>query len=208
MNSTTRRLTGTLATVACLATLAGTANAAPVAHREAPRPSHASTHRATPDRDGRPQVRRTAMTKATSTTKTTSSVTSATTLATSTSSSAVSYAATASIDTAGLSANAIKVVKAVNKNFPQFTSIGGIRSDANAQDHASGHAVDLMTSNEATGDAIAAYMVAHADQLGIKYVIWRQHIWSVQRSSEGWRAMADRGSATANHYDHVHVSVN
>ncbi|MDQ1640746.1 MAG: hypothetical protein QOJ90_97, partial [Actinomycetota bacterium] len=27
------------------------------------------------------------------------------------------------------------------------------------------------------------------------------------RSSEGWRPMADRGSTTANHYDHVHVSV-
>jgi hypothetical protein len=38
-------------------------------------------------------------------------------------------------------------------------------------------------------------------------VIWSQHIWTVQRSSEGWRAMPDRGSTTANHYDHVHVSV-
>ncbi|MEP7157788.1 MAG: SH3 domain-containing protein, partial [Chloroflexota bacterium] len=36
---------------------------------------------------------------------------------------------------------------------------------------------------------------------------WSQRIWSVQRSSEGWRPMADRGSTTANHYDHVHVSV-
>jgi hypothetical protein len=29
----------------------------------------------------------------------------------------------------------------------------------------------------------------------------------VQRSSEGWRWMEDRGSTTANHYDHVHVTV-
>ena len=29
---------------------------------------------------------------------------------------------------------------------------------------------------------------------------------SVQRGGEGWRGMSDRGSATANHYDHVHVS--
>jgi hypothetical protein len=34
-----------------------------------------------------------------------------------------------------------------------------------------------------------------------------QKIWTVQRGSEGWRGMSDRGSATANHYDHVHVSV-
>jgi hypothetical protein len=38
-------------------------------------------------------------------------------------------------------------------------------------------------------------------------VIYRQHIWTVQRSSEGWRPMSDRGSPTANHMDHVHVSV-
>jgi hypothetical protein len=28
------------------------------------------------------------------------------------------------------------------------------------------------------------------------------------RAGEGWRAMPDRGSATANHYDHVHIAVN
>jgi len=26
-------------------------------------------------------------------------------------------------------------------------------------------------------------------------------------AEEGWRLMPDRGSTTANHYDHVHVSV-
>ena len=49
-------------------------------------------------------------------------------------------------------------------------------------------------------------MRAHASELGVSYVIWSQHIWSVERGSEGWRAMEDRGSTTANHYDHVHVS--
>jgi hypothetical protein len=39
----------------------------------------------------------------------------------------------------------------------------------------------------------------------VKYIIWRQRIW--YPSSGTWRGMADRGSATANHYDHVHVSV-
>ena len=39
-------------------------------------------------------------------------------------------------------------------------------------------------------------------------VIWAQHIWTPVRSSEGWRSMPDRGSPTANHYDHVHISVN
>jgi hypothetical protein len=37
-------------------------------------------------------------------------------------------------------------------------------------------------------------------------VIYAQKIWSVKRGGEGWRGMSDRGSVTANHYDHVHVS--
>ena len=31
--------------------------------------------------------------------------------------------------------------------------------------------------------------------------------WTVQRADDGWRWMEDRGSTTANHYDHVHVTV-
>jgi hypothetical protein len=57
------------------------------------------------------------------------------------------------------------------------------------------------------GSAIADYVRAHAGELGVSEVIWAQRIWTVQRSSEGWRPMEDRGSTTANHYDHVHVSV-
>ncbi|GAA1388569.1 hypothetical protein [Luteococcus peritonei] len=117
-------------------------------------------------------------------------------------------ATSTSISTAGLAANAVTVLRAINASFPQVTSIGGLRQGSDAQDHATGHALDLMVSHQATGDQIAAWLQQHAQELGIKYVIWRQHIWSVQRQGEGWRAMADRGSATANHYDHVHVSVN
>jgi hypothetical protein len=43
--------------------------------------------------------------------------------------------------------------------------------------------------------------------LGVSEVIWSQRIWTVERSSDGWRWMEDRGSDTANHYDHVHVTV-
>ncbi|MGH8775923.1 MAG: hypothetical protein ACRDWI_12375 [Jiangellaceae bacterium] len=38
-------------------------------------------------------------------------------------------------------------------------------------------------------------------------MIWAQRIWTAERSSDGWRWMEDRGSDTANHYDHVHVTV-
>ena len=65
----------------------------------------------------------------------------------------------------------------------------------------------MVYSDSALGDAIAAYVQAHASELGVSEILWSQQIWSVARSSEGWRPFADRGSPTANHYDHVHVSV-
>lgn len=42
---------------------------------------------------------------------------------------------------------------------------------------------------------------------GIMYIIYRQRIWDVRMASSGWVPMEDRGSITANHYDHVHISV-
>ncbi|MFT3871029.1 MAG: hypothetical protein QM714_00045 [Nocardioides sp.] len=70
-------------------------------------------------------------------------------------------------------------------------------------DHPKGLALDFMTGS---GTPIANYAKANAGRLGVTYVIWRQHIWSVARSSEGWRLMEDRGDPTSNHMDHVHVS--
>ena len=43
--------------------------------------------------------------------------------------------------------------------------------------------------------------------LDINYVVWRQQIWNIQRAGEGWRFMADRGDDSANHINHVHISV-
>jgi hypothetical protein len=64
-----------------------------------------------------------------------------------------------------------------------------------------------MTSDVQLGNAIAAYLQAHAAELDIFDVIWRQRIWTTQRAGDGWRSMPDRGSVTANHFNHVHVSV-
>lgn len=75
-------------------------------------------------------------------------------------------------------------------------------------DHPNGWAADFMVyQDRATGDALAAYAQAHASELQIKYIIWYQRIWSVERADEGWRPMADRGGDTANHKDHVHITV-
>lgn len=103
----------------------------------------------------------------------------------------------------GLTANAVAVHRAVCNAFPSVTSYGGVRSGGGA--HGSGRALDIMVSGS-TGDQIAAYVRANAGRLGVSEVIWEQRIWTVQRSGDGWRWMSDRGSATANHYDHVHVT--
>ncbi|HEU4545578.1 MAG TPA: SH3 domain-containing protein, partial [Microlunatus sp.] len=98
----------------------------------------------------------------------------------------------------GLKPNAIKVHRAVRANFPQITSIGGVRRDP-IPDHPSGRALDLMipgyksASGKALGQKVALWAKANASSLGIEYVIWNQHIWNIKRDEEGWRYMADRG---------------
>ncbi|MGI9156718.1 MAG: SH3 domain-containing protein [Marmoricola sp.] len=105
----------------------------------------------------------------------------------------------------GLTAGAVRVHRAVCHSFPQITTYGGYAARG---EHASGKAIDIMTSDVALGTQIADFLRAHAVELGLYDVIWRQQIWTPERSAEGWRSMPDRGSTTANHYDHVHVSVN
>ena len=112
----------------------------------------------------------------------------------------------------GLKPNAIKVHRAVRANFPQITSIGGVRRDP-IPDHPSGRALDLMipgyksASGKALGQKVALWAKANASSLGIEYVIWNQHIWNIKRDKEGWRYMADRGGDSANHKNHVHITV-
>jgi hypothetical protein len=102
----------------------------------------------------------------------------------------------------GVSPNIVAVHEAVCANFPEITTYGTFRGDG---EHAQGIAVDIMTSGD-RGWQVAEFVRAHYAELGVNYIIYSQHIWSVERSSEGWRAMEDRGSTTANHYDHVHVT--
>lgn len=103
---------------------------------------------------------------------------------------------------------------AIDNKFGPFPTIGCYRS-GDPQDHGTGTACDFMESTggrmpsaqaQAHGDSVAQYVISNASRLGIKYVIWRQRIYDM-RSGSGWKAMEDRGSVTANHYDHVHVSV-
>ena len=80
----------------------------------------------------------------------------------------------------------------------------GIRP-GDSGDHGSGLAVDFMVPvGSDIGDAIANYAINNMGAYNISYVIWEQQIYGGWTG--GWETMEDRGSVTANHYDHVHVS--
>jgi len=97
---------------------------------------------------------------------------------------------------------------AVVSNVPGAGDItlGGTRASAtDPHGHPSGLALDYMVlSNQALGEAIIAYHIAHWDELGVEYIIYKQRMLSSPNGS--WVGMEDRGSPTANHMDHVHVN--
>lgn len=112
----------------------------------------------------------------------------------------------------GLKPNAVKAYRAAIKKFPQITTVYGVRPDP-LPDHPSGRAIDLMipkyksVAGKRLGGQVAAWAKKQARPLGINYVIWNQHIWNIRRNQEGWRYMASRGGDTANHKNHVHITV-
>lgn len=119
-----------------------------------------------------------------------------------------------SVGMGGVTPRMLKVKNTIDLEEGPFPTIGCVRSTGDPQDHGTGHACDFMVttggtmaagSAKAQGDRTADYAIAHASALGIKYIIWRQRIYDLR--SPGWRAMENRGGVTANHYDHVHISV-
>jgi hypothetical protein len=80
-------------------------------------------------------------------------------------------------------------------------TIYGVAGRGGTSDHPGGLALDFMVDT-ATGNDLAQCVLRNQDVLGVKYVIWRQRI----NTGSGWKPMEDRGGATANHFDHVHVS--
>lgn len=99
--------------------------------------------------------------------------------------------------------NVLAVHEAVCAAFPEITTYGTYRADGG--EHAQGLAIDIMVSGS-RGWEVAEFVRAHYAELGVNYIMYSQRIWSVDRASEGWRYVEDRGSVTANHYDHVHVT--
>ena len=117
------------------------------------------------------------------------------------------------IGASGLTARMVRVRDEIDTRYGPFPVIGCLRP-GDAQDHGSGTACDFMESTggalptaerRAHGDQVAQFVINNAGRLGVKYIIWRQRIYDMR--SPGWSTMEDRGSVTANHYDHIHVSV-
>ncbi|WP_459963799.1 M23 family metallopeptidase [Nocardia sp. IFM 10818] len=113
----------------------------------------------------------------------------------------------------GLTPDALRVLRCLGQQFGAHRWVTvGERPAGTDRDHQEGRAVDAMTRDRADGDAIAAWVTAHADDLGVKYVIWWGRIW--QRPGMGqpgqWSDYVHpngEDSDTAAHRDHVHVSV-
>jgi hypothetical protein len=101
----------------------------------------------------------------------------------------------------------------VRDHFPLGFPVGCYRAEDSGE-HPLGRACDFMMSSggsmpspamKALGDSVAAWAIKNGPKLGVMYVIWQQRIYNLGRP--GWRPMADRGGITANHYDHVHISM-
>ncbi|MFC4590965.1 hypothetical protein [Sphaerisporangium corydalis] len=101
----------------------------------------------------------------------------------------------------------------VKDHFPMHFSIGCYRAETGGE-HPLGRACDFMlsaggvlpsASEAAMGDQIAAWAIKNGRKLGVKYVIYKQRIYNL--GFPGWRPMSNRGGITANHFDHVHISM-
>jgi phage host-nuclease inhibitor protein Gam len=114
----------------------------------------------------------------------------------------------------GLTARMVSIRNLIMQNFPMPFGVGCFRA-GDFGEHGKGRACDFMISTggrmpdasaKARGDALAEWCVANGRRLGIMYIIWQQKYYDI-RTGAAPKMMANRGSNTANHYDHVHVSV-
>ena len=116
-----------------------------------------------------------------------------------------------SVNTDGMSPSAANFANNVANQYGT-TDIGGYR-EGDSGDHGTGNAVDVMTyDNTQLGQEVADYATSNMEANNISYVIYQQKFYAPTENKYGpaytWNQMPDRGDATANHMDHVHVSFN
>ena len=102
----------------------------------------------------------------------------------------------------GLNPAAMKAYDEFAKEFPGL-SMGGFNPvvDQPWDEHATGDAFDIMTSDLAQGNAIRDRALQNPNA---KHVIWQQQLWYPGGGSE---MMDNRFSPTENHMDHVHINL-
>jgi hypothetical protein len=131
--------------------------------------------------------------------------------------------ATDELDEAGLVPRAAAVRRDLEARFGAL-SLGGFEPEGVSSGHMEGsahyegRAIDIFfrpitPENRKRGWAMASYLVANADRLDIKTVIFDDRIWHAgSRSDDGWTdyrvPSSSRGDrAILEHRDHVHVDV-
>lgn len=109
----------------------------------------------------------------------------------------------------GLQRYTIATKHAVVQAFPQIDQIGGFRPDPYGE-HDDGTALDILIPGDPAspqgvelGDAIRDFLLSRAGEVGVDHVVWRQHFYRADGTSE---PMKDRGSEVANHLTHLHIS--
>jgi hypothetical protein len=90
----------------------------------------------------------------------------------------------------------------VGPMFGVSTILGWRATAVDMRGHPAGLALDFMCGR-AAGRRLNAYLLANAGALGVAYTIHEQTYFVPGEAPE---PMADRGSATANHLDHVHAN--
>lgn len=113
------------------------------------------------------------------------------------------------VPTSQMKPHVVAAGREIASRFSGITEIYGFAD--NGGGHGRGVAFDFMVPVDSEiGLRIAEYAMNNHQRLGVKYVIWGQRIWNVERDGaprpwSQWRMMEDRGSVTENHRDHPHV---
>lgn len=116
----------------------------------------------------------------------------------------------------GMTPGAVTLRDWLRGAFPQIASIGGYSCRAIVGDssttsvHATGRALDIMIptlgaeADNELGDPIGNWLIEHAEEIGIQYIIWDRWSWGASRAA-GNKSRPYGG--THPHNDHLHVEL-
>jgi len=103
----------------------------------------------------------------------------------------------------------------LNDTFSQISGIGGYDCRPNTADtsqtsiHGTGRALDVFipmdggAADNTKGDPVAAWLLTHAEFIGVQLVIWDHSLWNASKTGEKLRAYG----GPVPHIDHLHVEI-